>query len=199
MFGIKSRIRKCEDIIKFKLKNKSVAVGKNIILRNPQYISCGKNVVIGDESKLLCWDSYGEEQYNNLPEIQIGDNFHATRNFTVQCAQKVVIGRDVLVASNVFIIDYNHGLNPLTMSYLENPLIRGRGVFVDDGVWIGNNVIVLPNVHIGKKSIIGAGSVVTKDIPEYCIAVGNPAKVVKKFDIKEKKWKTSIMNWRIKW
>ena len=188
MLGIKSRIKKCKDIIKFKLKNKSVAVGKNMILRNPQYISCGKNVVIGDESKLLCWDSYGEEQYNNLPEIQIGDNFHATRNFTVQCAQKVVIGRDVLVASNVFIIDYNHGLNPLTMSYLENPLIRG-GVFVDDGVWIGNNVIVLPNVHIGKKSIIGAGSVVTKDIPEYCIAVRNPAKVVKKFDIKEKKWK----------
>lgn len=189
MLGIKSRIRKCKDIIKFRLKNKSVAVGKNIILRNPQYISCGKNVVIGDESKLLCWDSYGEEQYSNLPEIQIGDNFHATRNFTVQCAQKVVFGRDVLVASNVFIIDYNHGLNPLTMSYLENPLIRGGGVFVDDGVWIGNNVIILPNVHIGKKSIIGAGSVVTKDIPEYCIAVGNPAKVVKKFDIKEKKWK----------
>ena len=50
-------------------------------------------------------------------------------------------------------------------------------------------MIVLPNVHIGKKSIRGAGSVVTKDIPEYCIAVGNPAKVVKKFDIKEKKWK----------
>lgn len=128
MFGIKSRIRKCEDIIKFRLKNKSVAIGKNIILRNPQYISCGKNVVIGDESKLLCWDSYGEEQYSNLPEIQIGDNFHATRNFTIQCAQKVVIGRNVLVASNVFIIDYNHGLNPLTMSYLENPLIRGGGI-----------------------------------------------------------------------
>ena len=107
------------------MKNKGVVVGKNIILRNPQYISCGKNVVIGDESKLLCWDSYGEEQYSNLPEIQIGDNFHATRNFTIQCAQKVVIGRDVLVASNVFIIDYNHGLNPLTKSYLENPLIRG--------------------------------------------------------------------------
>lgn len=184
---IKSRIKKCKDIIKFKLKNKSVVVGGNIILRNPQYISCGENVVIGDESKLLCWDSYGEEKYSNLQEIQIGDNFHATRNFTIQCAQKVVNGRDVLVASNVFIIDYNHGLNPLTMSYLENPLIRG--VFVDDGVWIGNDVIVLPNVHIGKKSIIGAGSVVTKDIPEYCIAVGNPAKVVKKFDIKEKKWK----------
>ena len=92
-----------------------------------------------------------------------------------------------MVASNVFSIDYNHGLNPLTISYLENPLIRG--VFVDDGVWIGNDVIVLPNVHIGKKSIIGAGSVVTKDIPEYCIAVGNPAKVVKTYDIKEKKWK----------
>ena len=77
MFGIKSRIRECEDIIKFKLKNKSVAIGKNIILRNPQYISCDKNVVVGDE------------RYSNLPEIKIGDNFHATRNFTIQCAQKV--------------------------------------------------------------------------------------------------------------
>lgn len=50
-------------------------------------------------------------------------------------------------------------------------------------------MIILPNVHIGKKSIIGAGSVVTKKIPEFCIAVGNPAKVIKKFDIKENKWK----------
>ncbi|MFR5466356.1 MAG: hypothetical protein ACLTHR_12100 [Agathobacter rectalis] len=62
-------------------------------------------------------------------------------------------------------------------------------VFIDDGVWIGNDVIILPNVHIGKKSIIGAGSVVTKNIPEFCIAVGNPAKVIKKFDIKENRWK----------
>lgn len=188
MFGIKSRIRKCKDIINFKLKNKGVVVGKNIILRNPQYISCGKNVVIGDESKLLCWDSYGEEKYDDLPEIQIGDNFCATRNFTIQCANKVIIGKNVLAASNVFIIDYNHGINPLTMSYLDNPLTRGV-VFIDDGVWIGNDVIILPNVHIGKKSIIGAGSVVTKNIPEFCIAVGNPAKVIKKFDIKENRWK----------
>lgn len=188
MFGIKSRIRKCKDIINFKLKNKGVVVGKNIILRNPQYISCGKNVVIGDESKLLCWDSYGEEKYDDLPEIQIGDNFHATRNFTIQCANKVIIGKNVLAASNVFIIDYNHGINPLTMSYLDNPLTRGV-VFIDDGVWIGNDVIILPNVHIGKKPIIGAGSVVTKNIPEFCIAVGNPAKVIKKFDIKENRWK----------
>ncbi len=57
-------------------------------------------------------------------------------------------------------------------------------------------MIVLPNVHIWKKTIIGAGSVVTKDIPEYCIAVGNPAKVIKIFDIKEKKVETGIMNWR---
>lgn len=74
------------------------------------------------------------------------------------------------------------------MSYLDNPLTRGV-VFIDDGVWIGNDVIILPNVHIGKKSIIGAGSVVTKNIPEFCIAVGNPAKVIKKFDIKENRWK----------
>lgn len=126
-FGrIKSKIRKYIDIRILKSKNKGIRVGKNIELKNPQYISCGNNVIIGESSKLLCWDTYREEKFSDLPEIQIGDNFHATRNFTIQCAQKVVIGRDVLVASNVFIIDYNHGLNPLTMSYLENPLISSR-------------------------------------------------------------------------
>lgn len=61
MFGIKIKIRNFINIARFKLKNKRVKVGKQIVFRNPQYILCGKDVVIGDDSKLLCWDSYGEE------------------------------------------------------------------------------------------------------------------------------------------
>lgn len=192
MFGygrLKCKIRKLKDLRILKTNNKGICIGTNVLLRNPQYISCGKNVIIGENSKLLCWDSYNGENFSETPEITIGDNFHATRNLTIQCAKKVIIGNDVLVASDVFLIDYNHGTNPLTSSYLDNPLIFvGEGIIIEDGVWIGNNVIILPNVHIGKKSIIGAGSVVTKNIPDYCIAVGNPAKVIKVFDKKNKQW-----------
>ena len=107
----------------------------------------------------------------------------------IQCAYKVIISDNVLVASNVFIIDYNHGLSPETESYLDNSLELSDGVFIEDGVWIGNSAIILPGVRIGKKSIIGAGSVVSSDIPSYSLAVGVPAKVIKRYDFKSKSWK----------
>ncbi len=149
-------------------------------MNNPEYVACGNSVVIGDNSLLLCWDEYKGIHYS--PEIYIGDNFNATRHLTIQCVNKVHIGKDVLCASDVFIIDYNYGTNPLTGNYLDNPLFSRGGVYIDDGAWIGNNVIILQDVHIGKKVIIGAGSVVTKNIPDYSIVVGNPAKVIKRYN-----------------
>lgn len=144
---------------------------------------------IGKGSRLLCWETYnsGSHLQKLEPSLIIGTNFHATRNLTIQCAGRTTIGNDVLVASDVFIIDYNHGIDPSSPSYLDN-LLEVSEVVIEDGVWIGNNVIILPGVHIGKKAIIGAGSVVTKDIPSYSIAVGNPARVVKFYDSQKRRW-----------
>ena len=165
----------------------------DLTLREVDYIHPTGDLFIGVGSRLLCWRSYtsgrGLQKLN--PNLSIGNNFHATRNLTIQCAGKTTIGNDVLVASDVFIIDYNHGLDPSTSSYLEN-LLEVSEVSIGDGVWIGNNVVILPGVHIGKKSIIGAGSVVTKDIPDYCIAVGNPARVIKTYDFDMREWKGLI-------
>ena len=88
----------------------------------------------------------------------------------------------------MFIIDFNHGTNPLSKNYLFNELEPSE-VEIADGVWIGNNVIILPGVHIGEKAIIGAGSVVTKNVPPFSIAVGNPARIIKKFDRRDNAWK----------
>lgn len=161
----------------------------DLILKEINYIHPAEEMYIGSGSKLLCWSSYtsGRELQLLNPCLSIGKNFHATRNLTIQCAGKTTIGNDVLVASDVFIIDYNHGMDPSYSSYLENPLEISE-VSIGDGVWIGNNVIILPGVHIGKKSIIGAGSVVTKDIPDFSIAVGNPARVIKSYDLEKKEW-----------
>ena len=131
-------------------------------------------------------DSYRGEQKTS-PRIVLGNNVRATRNLTIQCANSVRIHDNVLIASDVFIIDYNHGMNPAPTSYLENPL-DVHSVEICEGAWLCNNVIILPGVTIGKKSIIGAGSVVSKNIPDYSIAVGNPARVVKIFNHEIGQW-----------
>ena len=87
----------------------------------------------------------------------------------------------------MFISDENHGMSPLTDNYRMNPL-ETKEVVIGDGCWLGEKSCVLPGVHIGKKTIIGAGSVVTKDIPDYCIAAGNPCKVLKTWDHEKEEW-----------
>ena len=93
-----------------------------------------------------------------------------------------VIGARGILGKNVHL-----GACSVVAGVLEPP--SATPVIIEDDVLIGANSVILEGVKVGKGAVVAAGSVVTKDIPEYCIAVGNPAKVVKKFDIKEKKWK----------
>lgn len=174
---------------KFRMRYRKSAISRSVKLQHPECISLDGYVVLGEGTKLLCTKDYtsGAKPQHLQPHISIGNNFHSTRNLTIQCAGNVTIGENVLVASDVFIIDYNHGMNAETANYLDNPLIVCE-VAIGDGTWIGNNAVILPGVHIGKKCIIGGEGVVTKDIPDYSLAVGNPAKVIKKWDFETKDW-----------
>lgn len=151
-------------------------------LVNPQFMKIGSNIAIGKGFILHCFHTE-----KTKPQLVIGDNFWARDNLTIFCAEKVVIGKDVTLAKDIFISDENHGINPMTDSYRKNPL-ETKEVVIGDGCWLGEKVCVLPGVCIGKKTIIGAGSVVTKDIPEYCIAAGNPCKVIKMWNHNKKVW-----------
>lgn len=185
---IAKKIRKYIEKERF-LYNVDEHINPRIEISGPQFIHLGNNCFIGPDSKLLCGYEYickGCKQ-KLYPSLKIGNNFHATRKLEIQCRGSIIIGNEVLIASNVFIIDYNHSVDASTINYLDNPL-DVKNITIEDGVWIGNNVIILSGVRIGTKSIIGAGSVVTKNIPPYCIAVGNPARIVKKWDAEINKW-----------
>ena len=174
------------------LKLSHKGLHKSVKFREPEFIKLGNSCTIGENSYLYCWRTY---KYKDIIQqvhgsITIGDNFRATRNLTIQACGDLRIGDNVLIASNVFICDYNHGTDDVEDSYLNNELTLSP-VEICDGVWIGQGVYILPGVTIGRNSIIGAGSVVTKSIPEYCIAVGNPAKVIKCYNSEEKCWSTA--------
>lgn len=119
---------------------------------------------------------------------KLGDNVHIVAN------EKVVIGDNCLMASKIFISDTNHGdYSELTTASSpdlapdDRPLYM-KPVSIGNNVWIGENVCILLGVRIGDGSIIGANSVVIHDLPDQCIAVGSPAKVIKRYDSGQKSW-----------
>ena len=130
---------------------------------------------------------------NYTPILHIGDNVQINDYVHIAVAKGVYIGDNTLIASKVFISDHNHGnytgdnqSSPITPP-IERELFS-REVKIGSNVWIGEFVSILPGVTIGDGSIIGSMSVVTKDIPEYSIAIGSPAKVIKTYDKDTNKW-----------
>ncbi|MCR5701102.1 MAG: acyltransferase [Lachnospiraceae bacterium] len=189
MFGkVLNYIRNRSTIYSFR-KKYGKGISSRIVLKNSQFIKLGDNCNIGENSYLLCWSEYNNTKI--FPSIVIGNNLHATRSLTIQCCGNIRIGEDVLIASNVFICDYNHGIenDGFLGVYLDNPLAIGE-VVIGNNVWIGQNAIVLSNVHIGDNAIIAAGSVVTRDVHTNEMVAGNPAKVIKKYSPSKKGWIT---------
>lgn len=99
----------------------------------------------------------------------------------------VIIGNDVMLAQNIVVSGMNHGYENVTIPPSKQKDIC-KQITIADEVWIGANSVITIGVNIGKHSIIGAGSVVTKDVPPFSIAVGNPAKVIKKYNIETSAW-----------
>ena len=109
--------------------------------------------------------------------IEVGKNFFANYNCTIIDVAKVKIGDNCFMAPNVAIYTAGHPIHPATRNAA---LEYGKEVVIGDNGWLGGNVVVCPGVHIGDNVVIGAGSVVTKDIPAWSLAAGNPCKVIRK-------------------
>lgn len=116
--------------------------------------------------------------------IEVGKNFFANYNCTILDVARVVIGDNCQMAPNVAIYTAGHPVHPQTRNTMYE---YGIEVKIGDNVWIGGNSVICPGVQIGSNCVIGAGSVVTKDIPEWSIAAGNPCKVIRKITDADKK------------
>lgn len=158
-------------------------------IRNKKYIQIGKNFTSGFNCRI---EAIPLSKDQNIC-ISIGDNVQMNDFVHIGSVSSIKIGNYVLMASKIYISDHNHG--SYTLQNSDSPLtppidrpIFGKEVIIEDNVWIGESVCILPGVTIGKGSIIGALAVVTKDIPPYSIAVGNPAKVIKAYDFENAAW-----------
>lgn len=117
--------------------------------------------------------------------IETGKNFFANYNCTIIDVARVTIGDNCQFAPNVSVYTAGHPVHPDSRNSLYE---YGIGVSIGDNVWIGGSTVILPGVHIGSNTVIGAGSVVTKDIPDWVVAAGNPCKVIRKITEEDRRY-----------
>jgi acetyltransferase-like isoleucine patch superfamily enzyme len=170
------------NFLSFKVLNIRAVMFFSTRVQGKKYISVGRNSVVQRGGWLLAMQIDEHE-----PELSIGNDCAIGDFCHIAAVRKVVFEDDVLIANNVYISDNLHGYEDIDIPIKNQPVIFKKVVVLRSGCWIGENVCII-GASIGKNSIIGANSVVTSDIDDYCIAVGSPAKVIKKYDPVTQKW-----------
>lgn len=167
-------------------------VGLHTVIKRPLRIVRGENIEIGDRCFIMdglrceTVSRFNDKEYH--PEIKISDNVSIQQGCHITCANKVLIGNATAILPYVLITDIEHmhipGINPGKTDLQVGQVMIGENV----SIGMGARIIGKKPVKIGNNAVIGANSIVTQDIPENCMAVGSPAKIIKKWDFERNQW-----------
>ncbi|MCA8962851.1 MAG: hypothetical protein KDC38_20145, partial [Planctomycetes bacterium] len=158
-------------------------VGAGASIGGARFIEIGRSVWIWPGARL---EAMGPDE--GKPKIRIGDGCKIHPGIHIGAVERVTIGDGVLIAANVYISDHDHDFSDPFDPVVSNARVRTAPVDIGDYVWLGEQVMVLKGVTIGERSIVGAGSIVTRDVPPLSIVVGTPARVVRRYDTDLGEW-----------
>lgn len=170
------------------LKMRLGSMGDKTKIINPaitghKRIFIGSNVYINDKAWLACEALTGDAN----AKLSIGDGTYIGRFSHIYATSKIEIGNKVLMADKVYLSDNLHGYKDVRLPVIDQPIQQTNPVIIADGAWLGENVCVI-GARVGRNSVVGANSVVTRDIPDYCVAVGSPAVIIKRYNFDTKQW-----------
>ena len=173
------------------LKNFLGKVGERTLIKYPfrssSYPFClyiGNNTIIREYCMIEPICKYRQQTFDSI--ISLGDNCDIGAFNHITSAGKVIIGNGVLTGRRVLISNNNHGEfseDDLRLPPVSRNIIAKGDIIIEDNVWIGEGASILGSLHIGQGSVIGANSIVTKDVPPYTLVVGNPAKIIKRINL----------------
>lgn len=157
-------------------KRFQVQAGKNVYI--------GKHCALKGKSNIVLDDGVTVRPYAQIwsggGTVRIGRGSEIGEQCRISIANSLEIGEKVLLSPNVYITDCDHEYRNIDVPVIEQGIVqKGQAVSIGDGSYIGINTVIVGNVKIGKHCVIGANSVVTKDVPDYSVAVGIPARVIK--------------------
>ena len=149
---------------------KNVYIGKHCSLKGKHHITLEDCVTVRPYAQI--WLGGGT--------VKIGRGSEIGERCRISISNSLEIGKKVLLSPNVYITDCDHEYRNIDIPVIDQGIVhRGQSVSIGEGSYIGINAVIVGNVKIGKHCVIGANSVVTKDVPDYCVAVGSPARVIK--------------------
>lgn len=164
--------------------SKYVYFGKNVRIVNPQYVDMGGQVFIDDDVELCV----NQTMPGVTPKLLIGNRVHFGKMNRIGCDNKIVIEDDVLFAPHVHISDRNHGFEDIHIPISRQKVTSKGPVVIGAETWLGFGCQVMSGVKIGRHCVIAAGAVVVKDVPDYCVVGGNPARILKQYNLMTNKW-----------
>jgi acetyltransferase-like isoleucine patch superfamily enzyme len=170
-----------------------VVFGRNVTIRHPSKIHIGSNVIIDDNVVL---DAKGGGDGITLGDnvliarntilsckggsIKIGDNTNIGMNCLFQSESKIDVGPNIVMASYCYLVaGGNHGIDRTDIPIIQQPPVSRGGIVIEENCWLGARVTVIDGVTVGRDTVLGAGAVAIRDVPEFSVAAGVPAKVVK--------------------
>lgn len=167
---------------KIRAKYFQVQAGKDVYI--------GKQCALKGKQNIILEDSVTIRPYAQIwsrGTVRIGRGSEIGERCRISIANSLNIGEKVLISPNVYITDCDHEYRNINVPVIDQGIAQsGQNVSIGDGSYIGINAVIVGNVKIGKHCVIGANSVVTKDISDYCVAVGSPAKLIKRIENKVK-------------
>lgn len=179
--GLKDTVKESLGLIRAKIfgvtAGQSVYIGKHCSLKGKHHITLEDFVTVRPYVQI--WSGGGT--------VRIGKGSEIGERCRISIANSLEIGEKVLLSPNVYITDCDHEYGNIDVPVIDQGIVqRGQKVSIGEGSYIGINAVIVGNVKIGKHCVIGANSIVNKDIPDFCVAVGCPAKIIKSYN--ENEW-----------
>ncbi len=190
-YGFFGGLRLLRDLMATKLTMpQAQIVRRPVYVRGKRWMQIGPGFITGPGLRLDAFPVASE----GGPVLRIGRDVQVNDYVHIAAVHSVVIGDRVLIASKVFITDHNHGStkgpgphDSPEVAPIKRPL-QFAEVVIEDDVWIGEFVSVLPGVRIGKGAIVGTMSVVSRDVPAYTMVAGSPARAIKRWNFETQMW-----------
>lgn len=171
--------------MRFRGFGKHVSIRRPLCLRGMQYISAGDRVIVKEHG----WIEANPLDNNCL--LSIGTGTSIGHFCHIYAMRHVEIGADVLMGNGVYIADCTHEYQDVSLPVIAQSARFSAPVSIGLGSWIGEHAAIL-GARVGKHCVVGANSVVTSDIPDYCVVAGSPAKIIRRYDSNRNNWINTI-------
>lgn len=169
---------------KYGFRDRRINFGKNISIHNPHFISIGNDVFLDDNTEL-----YVRQSITGItPNLEIGNHVRFGKFNRIGCDNKIIIEDNVIFAPNVHISDRNHSYEDINIPIKMQPITTKGPIVIGAGTWLGFGCQIMSGVKIGKHCVIAAGAVVVKDVPNFSVVGGNPAKILRYYNPVTKSW-----------